>query len=244
MAYGAGLALQRSLRRWRFRANAMTVVAAFALTVSVGLHWRVLSEAILPPGEHAARLSDNETHTAISDKAEGVSSSMQAGSPQLAEEPATPNNSPDLTRSSAKEVVDGSFAQPTTAGASPLQSLPLADLDVTPDPGNETAMLQRSLQIKRPDLNAEPSSALQDHSFANELVYASPAKAATAEVSSLKSLAFADLEPALPADETTAPQTSLPQAPNKTHGGSGAGWWVILGSINVGEAESGTTMIA
>ena|SRR5262245_47812828 len=105
----------------------MTVVAAFALTVSVGLHWRVLSEAILPAGEHAARLSDNETQTAMSDKAEGVSSSTQAGSPQLAEEPATPNKSPELNaepshalldRSSAKEVVDGSFAQPTTARAS------------------------------------------------------------------------------------------------------------------------------
>ena len=43
MAYDTGLALQRSLRHWQFRANAMTVVATFALTVSVGLHWRVLS---------------------------------------------------------------------------------------------------------------------------------------------------------------------------------------------------------
>ena len=85
-AYDARLAHQHSVRRWRFRANAMTVVTAFALTVSVGLHWRVLSEALLPPGEHPARLAGNETHTAISDKAEGVSSSMQGGSPQAAEE--------------------------------------------------------------------------------------------------------------------------------------------------------------
>src|SRR5262245_3864885 len=229
----------------------MTAVAAFALTVSGGVHWRVLSEAILPAGEHAARLSDNETRTAMSDKAEGVSSSTQAGSPQLAGEPATPNKSPELNaepshalldRSSATEVVGGSFAQPTTAGAPPLQSLPLADLDVTPDPGNETAVLQRSSQNKRPDLNAEPASALQDHSFANELVGASPAKAATAEVSSLKSLALVDPEPAL--YEATAPQTSMPQGPHKTEGGSAAGWWVILGSINVGEADSAMTMVA
>src|SRR5215510_7861433 len=128
----------------------MTVVAAFALTVSVGLHWRVLSEAILPAGEHAARLSDNETHTAISDKAEGVSSSMQAGSPQLAEEPATPNNSPDLTRSSAKEVVDGSFAQPTTAGASAFGSLAFVVLGVSADTANATVLLLPSGEIKRP----------------------------------------------------------------------------------------------
>ena len=60
MAYDAGLANQRLLRRWRFRANAMTVVAAFALTVSVGLHWRVLGEAILSPGEHQALLTGTE----------------------------------------------------------------------------------------------------------------------------------------------------------------------------------------
>jgi len=255
MAYDAGLALQRSLRRWRFRANAMTVVAAFALTVSVGLHWRVLSQAILPSGELPTRLADNETHTAISDKAEMVPSSMQGRSAVPAEVPgdAAPNRSPELNaepshalldRSSAKEVVDGSFAQPTTAGASPLQSLPLANLDVNLDPGNETAVLQRSLQSKRSDLNAEPSSALQDHSFANELVDASPAKAATAEVSSLKSLALVDPEPVLySANEATAPQSLMPQGSNKTQGGSAAGWWVILGSINVGEADSAMTMV-
>jgi curved DNA-binding protein CbpA len=153
MAYDAGLANQRLLRRWRFRANAMTVVAAFALTVSVGLHWRVLSEAILSPGEHQALLTGNETNRVMSDRTEGVSSSMQAGSFQVAEErgDAAPKKSPEvnaepsyafLDRSSAKELVAGSLAQPTTAEASSLQSPALADQassDFTPDPTNETA---------------------------------------------------------------------------------------------------------
>jgi hypothetical protein len=46
MAYDAGWKNQRLLRRWQFRANAMTVVAAFSLTVSVGLHRGVLSRAL------------------------------------------------------------------------------------------------------------------------------------------------------------------------------------------------------
>lgn len=127
MAYDAGLKNQSLLRRWQFRANAMTVVAAFALTVSVGLHWRVLSEWIFPAGEYPARLVGNETHTAMTYKAEGVSSSMQGGSPRAAEERGdAPNKSPELNaepsyalpdRSSAKELVDGSLAQPTTAEA-------------------------------------------------------------------------------------------------------------------------------
>jgi curved DNA-binding protein CbpA len=193
MAYDAGLAHQRSLRRWRFRANAMTVVAAFALTVSVGLHWRALSEWIIPAGEHQAGLAGNETLTAMSDKAEGVSSSMQGGSPQAAEERgvAAPNKSPELNaepsyslldRASAKELVGGPLAQPTTAEAPSLQSTALADL------------------------------------------------------------ASGDLSPG-PANETIAPQSSLPQAPNKAEGASGAGWWVILGSISVGEGDSATTLI-
>ena len=66
MAYDAGVENQRLLRRWQFRANAMTVVAAFALTVSVGLHWRVLSEWIFPVIEYPARLVGNETHAAMS----------------------------------------------------------------------------------------------------------------------------------------------------------------------------------
>ena len=192
MAYDAGLANQRLLRRWQFRANAMTVVAAFALTVSVGLHWRVLSEWIFPAGEYQARLVGYETHTAMTYKAEGVSSSMQGASPKAAEErgDAAPNKAatnakpsyalPD--RSSAKELVDGSLAQPKTAEAPSLQSPALADL------------------------------------------------------------ASSDLSPG-PANETIAPQSSLPQAPNKAEGGSGAGWWVILGSINVGEGDSATTLI-
>jgi curved DNA-binding protein CbpA len=193
VAYDAGLKNQRLLKRWQFRANAMTVVAAFSLTVSVGLHWRVLSQAILPAGEHMARLASNESYSATSAEAEGVSSPIQGASPQIAEErgDAAPNKSPGLNaepsyalldRSSAKELVDGSLAQPTTAEAPSLQSPALADL-----------------------------------------------------VSSDLSLGTAN--------ETIAPQSSLPQAPNKAEGGSGAGWWVILGSINVGEADSATTLI-
>jgi curved DNA-binding protein CbpA len=193
MAYDAGLANQRLLRRWQVRANAMTVVAAFALTVSVGLHWRVLSEWIFPAGEFPARLVGYETHTAMTYKAEGVSSSMQGGSPLAAEErgDAAPNKSPELNaepsyalpdRSSAKELVGGSLVQPKTAETPSLQSPALADL------------------------------------------------------------ASGDLRPG-PADETIAPQSSLPQAPNKAEGGSGAGWWVILGSINIREGDSATTLI-
>ena len=79
-AYDARLAHQRSLRRWRFRANAMTVAATFALTVSIGLHWRALTEAFLPAREHAARFAGNETHVAMSAEGEGVSTSMKGGS--------------------------------------------------------------------------------------------------------------------------------------------------------------------
>jgi hypothetical protein len=145
MAYDAGLANQRLLRRWRFRANAMTVVAAFALTVSVGLHWRVLSEAILWPGDHQALLAGNETNRALSDRTEG----MQGGSPQARD--AAPEKSPEvnaepsyafLNRLSAKKLVDGALAQPATAEAPSLQSPALAhqaSSDLTPDPKHETA---------------------------------------------------------------------------------------------------------
>jgi curved DNA-binding protein CbpA len=112
MAYDAGLANQRLLRRWRLRANAMTVFAAFALTVSVGLHWRVLSEAILSPGEHQALLTGNERGDAAPKK-----------SPKVIAEPSYAF----LDRSSAKELVDGSLAHPTTADAPTLQSPALAD---------------------------------------------------------------------------------------------------------------------
>ena len=190
MAYDAGLANQRSMRRWRFRANAMTVVTVFALTVSVGLHWRVLSEALLPPGEHPGRLVGNETHTAISDKAEGASSSVQGGLPQAAEERG----------------------------------------DAAPSKGSE--------------LNAELSYALLDHSSAN--VDRSLAKPTTVEAPLLQSLPLGDLASSdlTPANKTTGPQRSVPQAANKAQSGSGAGWWVILGSFNVGAADSATTLIA
>jgi curved DNA-binding protein CbpA len=188
-AYDAGLANQRSMRRWRFRANAMTLVTVFALTVSVGLHWRVLSEALLAVGENPARLAGNETHTAMSDKAEGASSSMQAGLPQTAEERG----------------------------------------DAAPSKGSE--------------LNPELSYTLLDHLSAN--VDRSLAKPTTAEAPLLQSVPVGDLASSLtPGNKTTGPQRSVLQAPNKAQSGSGAGWWVILGSFNAGEADSATALIA
>jgi len=193
MAYDAGLANQRSMRRWRYRANAMTVLTVFALTVSVGLHWRILSEALLPAGEHPARLAGNETRTDMSTKAEGVSfSPMHGGLPQLAEQrgDAAPDKSPEpkaehhalLDHSSANEFVDASLAKPTTAEPPALQSLQLGDL------------------------------------ASSDLTLAS-------------------------AKKTTGPQSSEPQAPNKSQSRIGAGWWVIVGSFNVGEADSATTTL-
>ena len=250
VAYDAGLKNQRLLRRWQFRANAMTVVAAFSLTVSVGLHWRVLSQAILSAGEHMARLASNESYSATSAKAEGVSSSIQGASPLAAEErgdAAVLNKSAELNaeppsrpqgHSSANELSEELSAKPMTTGALPLQSLTLADLDLTHDPANEMTAPQRSVPNKRPELNAELSSALQDQSSTNELAELPR----PAEASSLKSLALADLD-GTHANEIMAPQRSASQAPNKAQGGSGAGWWVILGSINVGEGDSAATLI-
>jgi hypothetical protein len=116
------------------------------------LHWRVLSEIILSPGEHQALLTGIEIYRAMSGKAEGVFSSTQAGSFQVAEErgDAAPKKSPEviaepsyafLDRSSAKELVNGPLAQPTTPEASSLQSPALGDQassDLTLDPKNET----------------------------------------------------------------------------------------------------------
>jgi cell division septation protein DedD len=187
MAYDAGLANQRSMRRWRFRANAMTVVTVFALTVSVGLHWRVLSETLLP-AENPARLAGNETRTAMLD-AEGVSS---------------------------------------TLGELPKE-----------ERGDEAPN-------KSPELNAEPH-ALRDHSSPHEIVEESLAKPTTAEAPSLQSLPLGDLasrdRTGDPANKTIGPQRSEAQAPNKAQIGSLAGWWVILGSFNIGEADSATTLI-
>jgi cell division septation protein DedD len=169
----------------------MTVVTVFALTVSVGLHWRVLSET-LRPAENPARLAGNETRTAMLDNAERVSSTP--GEPPKAVEErgdAAPNKSPELNaelsnalrdHSSPHEIVDGSLAKPTTAAAPSLQSLPLGDL----------ASSDRTVD---------------------------------------------------PANKTIGPQRSKAQAPIKAQIGSGAGWWVILGSFNIGEADSATTLI-
>jgi len=53
-AYDAGLARQSSLRRWRLGARATTMLSVFALTVSAGLFWRQLGEAVLGAGEDPA----------------------------------------------------------------------------------------------------------------------------------------------------------------------------------------------
>jgi curved DNA-binding protein CbpA len=251
MAYDTGLKNQRSLRRWRLRANAMTVVAAFSLTVSLGLHWQVLSEAILPTGEHTARLTSNETHAATSGKAAGFSSSMRGGPPQAAKErgdAAALNKSAELkaepssalqSHSSANELAEELSPRPMTTGA---PSLALTDLDLTHNPAHEMTPPQHSVPDKSPELKAELSSEVQDQSSTNELAELS-AKPMAAEASSLKALALADLD-LTPANETTAPQRSVSQAPNKAQSGSGAGWWIILGSVNVDEGDSASTLIS
>jgi cell division septation protein DedD len=96
---------------------------------------------------------------------------------------------------------------------------------------------------KGSELNAELSYALLDHSSAND---PSLAKPTTVEAPLLQSLPLGDLASSdlTPANKTTGPQRSVPQAANKAKSGSGAGWWVILGSFNVGEADSATTLIA
>jgi hypothetical protein len=246
--YDAGLKNRRLLRRWQFRANAMTVVAAFSLTVSVGLHWEVLSQAILPAGKHTARLASNESHTATTGKAEGVSSSIQVASPHAAEErgdaaalnkSAESNAEPSSAlqgHSSANELAEELSAKSMTTGAPPLQPLTLADLDLTHDAANELRAPQRSVPNKSPEPNAELSSAPQDQSSTNELAELS-AKPTPAEASSLESLALADLD-LTPANEMMPPQRSVSQSPKKAESGSGAGWWVILGSFNVDEGDS------
>jgi curved DNA-binding protein CbpA len=251
MAYDAGLKNQRSLRRWRLRANAMTVVAAFSLTVSLGFHWQILSEAILPTNERTARLAGSETYTAASGKAAGVSSSIRGKPPQAAEErgnAAALNKSAELnaepssalqSHSSANELAEELSLKPMTTGA---PSLTLADLNLTHNPAHDMTAPQHSVPDKSPELKAELSSAIQDQSFTNELAELS-AKPMTAEASSLKSLALADLA-LIPANETTAPQRSVSQAPNKAQSGSGAGWWIILGSVNVDEGDNASTLIS
>ena len=130
-AHDAGLANQRLMRRWRFRTKAMTVVTVFALTVSVGLRWRALSETLC---------------STLGELSKAV------------EEPgdAAPNESPELNaelsnalrdHSSPNEIVDGLLVKPTTAEAPSLQSLPLGDLassDLTVDPAIKTIGPQRS----------------------------------------------------------------------------------------------------
>jgi hypothetical protein len=249
MAYDADLRNQRFLRRWKFRANAMTVIAAFSLTVSVGLHWRVLSQVILPAGEHTSQLARNES------KAEGVLSFVQGTSPQAAEElggaevpikkperNAEPSSAPQ-DYSFANELVDGSPAITAIAEASSMHSLAMADLVLPPDPNIETAALQSSLPNKSIEPTAERSPALLDQAPVNEPVSGPPAITATAEAPSLQALAVADLDTAhSPANEP--PQRSEPQAGAKGRSGSEAGWWIILGSFDVTETDSATTLIS
>src|SRR5262245_44649820 len=256
MAYDAGLKNQRLLRRWQFRANAMTLVAAFSLTVSVGLHWEVLSQAIQPASDRTARLASNESHPATSGKAEGASSPLQGASPHVTEEredPAVPNKKPELHAEltsalqdhSSVTVVNGSSAKVATAEATSSRSPALADLALAPDPTNETTALPPSLPNKMPELNAERSSALWNHASATELVDGSSAKVATTEATSSQFPALANLEPALYAtSETIALQPSLPEGSAMAQSGSGAGWWIILGSFDVGQGESAATLIA
>jgi len=245
LAYDADLRNQRFLRRWKFRANAMTVIAAFSLTVSVGLHWQVLSQVILPAGGHSSQLARNES------TAEGVLSFVQGASPQAAAElggAEVPIKIPELTaepqdHSFANELGDGSPAITATAEASAMHSLALADLDLPPDPSIETAALQSSLPNKSIEPTAELSSARQDHAPVNEPVSGPPAITATGEAPSLQPLAVADLNSARsPANET--PQSSEPQAVAKGQSSSGAGWWIILGSFDVNETDSATTLIS
>jgi curved DNA-binding protein CbpA len=246
MAYDAGLKSQRLLRRWQFRANAMTLVAAFSLTVSVGLHWGTLSRAILPAGEDMARLASKESQTATSGKAEGISSPGQGASLHAAAErgdaaalkSAELNAEPSSAlqgHSSANELTEELSANPMTPEAPPLQFLTLADLDLAYRPANEMPPPQRSVRNKSPELNAELSSPLQDQSSTNEIAELS-AKPMPSEASSL-TLALAELDLS-PTNEMLTPQRSVSKAHKKAQSGSGAGWWVILGSFNVDEGDS------
>jgi hypothetical protein len=143
---------------------------------------------------------------------------------------------------SAAAVVDGSLAKPVAAEAPPLPLLPLVDLELDPELGNETAARERSLPSER---QMALAAALFDHSAALELVDGSAAKARNAETAPLKSLTLAGAELAGElSHETTLPQRSEPQTSTKAPGPIGVGWWVILGSFNVGKDASGTMLIA
>jgi hypothetical protein len=75
LAYDAGLAKQRSLKRWRYSAKATTlIVIALAVAFTVTVFSRDLREALLPPVEkHPIRVADNSTPAAGLTKAEGTS---------------------------------------------------------------------------------------------------------------------------------------------------------------------------
>jgi hypothetical protein len=124
VAYDAGLARQRSLRRWRFRAVATTMLTVLALTVSVGVFWRDLSAALRPAEEHhAARLSGKEAPTAKFGTADTASPEQEPAPEAVVRSEDAPTNIPELK----VEPVDGKFSQIATADAPPPQSPPLAD---------------------------------------------------------------------------------------------------------------------
>ena len=81
-AYDAGLAHRRSLRRWRFGARATTMLSVFALTVSAGLFWRQLGEAVLGAGGHPAPLASASRAALVA-----PSVALAAPKPSAAEEP-------------------------------------------------------------------------------------------------------------------------------------------------------------
>src|SRR5262245_11097636 len=122
LAYDAGLAKQRSLRRWQYSAKATTlIVTALALTLTVTVLSRDLRQALLPPAE-PIRIADNATATAGLTKAE--SSSVEGGN-TAGKAPASDLavvNDPALEASTQPTTADGpspkspALAKPETSG--------------------------------------------------------------------------------------------------------------------------------
>lgn len=132
-AYDAGLARQRSLRRWRFRAKATTMLTAFALTVSLGLFWRQLSEALLPADNYRPRVA--ETLAAAPRKIEEVTTAWPLHGAHVAVESASADESPKVEAGPssalvpsgplpADELVTASLPRPKTADSQQAPALP------------------------------------------------------------------------------------------------------------------------
>jgi hypothetical protein len=135
-AYDRGLARQRALRRWRFRAKATTMLTAFALTVSLGLFWRQLSEALLAAGQYGPPEAATETLAAR----------------KIAVAPASPLNgvSPHAAAESAELAASGGYkveAEPPVASR--------------PAPANQpvSASLPRTTTAEPPQAPALPDRA-------------------------------------------------------------------------------------